>query len=148
MTHHDTKKDLPVHVILGAGDYTKIKTQERVRVGKLGEQIAQFNRLGWLVTSPRPESGLISMMCSKTLVHDDKNLCNLDVLGVREGHVRRDEVVCDEFEGQLSQSPEGWHETNLFWKKIHLPLDANTSGSLGRLDSLLHNLKRDDQFNT
>ena len=26
---HDTKKDLPVHVILGAGDYTKIKTQER-----------------------------------------------------------------------------------------------------------------------
>ena len=28
-----TKKKLPVHVILGAGDYTKIKTQERARVG-------------------------------------------------------------------------------------------------------------------
>ena len=24
ITDHDTKKDLPVHVILGAGDYTKI----------------------------------------------------------------------------------------------------------------------------
>ena len=28
ITDHDTKKDLPVHVILGAGDYTKIKTRE------------------------------------------------------------------------------------------------------------------------
>ena len=29
ITDHDTKRDLPVHVILGAGDYAKIKTQER-----------------------------------------------------------------------------------------------------------------------
>ena len=32
ITDHDTKKDLPVHVILGAVDYTKIKTQGRARV--------------------------------------------------------------------------------------------------------------------
>ena len=41
ITDHDTKKDLPVHVILGAGDYTKIKTQERSRVGQPGEPIAE-----------------------------------------------------------------------------------------------------------
>ena len=27
ITDHDTERDLPVHVILGAGNYTKIKTQ-------------------------------------------------------------------------------------------------------------------------
>ena len=36
----DTKKELLVHVILGAGDFTKIKTQEGARVGQPGEPIA------------------------------------------------------------------------------------------------------------
>ena len=52
ITDHDTKKDLPVQVTLGAGDYTKIKTQERARVGQPGEPIAQLTRLGWVVISP------------------------------------------------------------------------------------------------
>ena len=88
------------------------------------------------------------MIFSKTSVHDYENLCSLDVLGVKEGHVRRDEVVYDDFKKQISQSPEGWYETSLFWKEKHPPLDTNKSGSLGRLNSLLHNLKRNDQFNT
>ena len=57
ITDHDTKKDLPVHAILGAGDYTKIKTQERVTVGQPGEPIAELTRLGWVVISPGQESG-------------------------------------------------------------------------------------------
>ena len=63
------------------------------------------------------------MMFSKTSVHDYENLCNLDVLEAKEEHVRRDGVVYDEFKKQLSQS-------------------------LGRLNSLLNYLKRNDQFNT
>ena len=47
----DTKKELLVHVILGAGDYTKIKTQERARVGQPGEPIAELTKLGWVVIS-------------------------------------------------------------------------------------------------
>ena len=107
ITDHDTKKDLPVHVILVAGDYTKIKTQERARVGQPGELIAGLTRLGSVVISPGQESGLINMMFSKTSVHDYENLCSLDVLGVKEEHVTRDEIVYDEFKKQLSQSPEG-----------------------------------------
>lgn len=30
----DTKNELPVHVIIGAGNYTKAKSQERARVGE------------------------------------------------------------------------------------------------------------------
>ena len=47
-----------------------------------------------------------------------------------------------------SQSPEDWYEANLFWKEKHAPLDTSNSGSLGQLNSLLHNLERNDQFNT
>ena len=98
--------------------------------------------------SPGQESGLTNMMFSKTSVHYYENLCSLDVLEVKEEHVRRDEVVYGEFKKQLSQSLEGWCETNLFWKEKHPALDTNNSGSLGQLNSLLNNLKRNDQFNT
>ena len=47
-----------------------------------------------------------------------------------------------------NQSLEGWYEKNLFWKEKHPPLDTNKSRSLVRLNSLVHNLKRNDQFNT
>ena len=97
---------------------------------------------------PRPRGWSDKYDVSKTSVHDYENLCRLDVLGAKEEHVRRDEVWYDEFAKQLSQSPEEWHETNLLWKEKNPPLDANKSGSLGRLNSLLHNLKRNDQFNT
>ena len=130
ITDHDTKKDLPVHVILGAVDYTKIKTQGRARVRQSGEVIAELTRLGWVVISPGQGSGLTNMMFSKISVHNYENHCSLNVLGVKEEHVRRDEVVCGEFKKQLSRSPEGWYEANLFWQEKHPPLDPSKSGSL------------------
>ena len=97
ITDHDTKKDLPVHVILGAGDYTKIKTQERSRVGQPGEPIAEMTRLDWVVISPGQESGLINIMFCKTSVDDYENLCSIDVVRVKEEHVRQEKVVYGEF---------------------------------------------------
>ena len=44
----DTKTELPIHVILGVGDYTKIKTQEEDRLGQPGEPIAELQSLGGL----------------------------------------------------------------------------------------------------
>ena len=66
-----------------------------------------------MLISPGQESGLTNMMFSKTSIYDYENLCSLDVLGVKEKHVRRDEVMYDEFKKRLSQSAEGWYETNL-----------------------------------
>ena len=34
----ETKKSLPIHVVLGSGEYARVKTQERPRVGKGGSQ--------------------------------------------------------------------------------------------------------------
>ena len=66
----DTKKELPVHVILGAGDYTKIKTQERARVGQPGEPIAELTKLGWVVIFPGQETSVLKRrsMTMKTYV--------------------------------------------------------------------------------
>ena len=143
----DTKKELPVHVILKAGDYTKIKTQERARVGQPGEPIAELTKLGWVVILPVQETSVTKMLFSKTSIHDYENLCNLDVLGVKDEHTNRDGKIYDEFQKQPVGSDEGWYETNLIWKEKY-PLNNNKSGSLGKLNNLLSNLSRNDQLST
>ena len=85
----DTKKELPVHVILRAGDYTKIKTRERARFGQPEEPIAELTKLGWVVVSSGQETSVTKMLFSKTSVHDYENLCNLDVLGVKDEHAKK-----------------------------------------------------------
>ena len=75
-------------MILGAGDYTKIKTQERARVGQPGEPIAELTKLGWVVISPGQETSITKMLFSKTAIHDYENLCNLDVVGIKDEHTK------------------------------------------------------------
>ena len=103
----DTKKELPVHVILGAGDYTKVKTQERARVGQPGEPIAELTKVGWVVISPGQETSVTKMLLSKTSVHDYENLCNLNVLGVKDEHTNKEGKIFDEFQKQLVRSDKG-----------------------------------------
>ena len=143
-----TKKELPFHVILGAGDYLKFKNQKRARVGEPGEPIAEMIKLGWIVIYPGQETFVTKMLFSKTSVHDCENLCNLDVLGVNDEHRNRDEKIYNEFQKQLARIDAKWYETNLIWKEKHPPLNNNKSGSLGRLNNLLHNLSRDNQLET
>ena len=47
----DKKTELPIHLVFGASDYTKIKIQEMPRVGKLGEPVAELTRFGWVLMS-------------------------------------------------------------------------------------------------
>ena len=48
----DSKPYLPIHLILGASEYTGIKTSEPRRVGRLGEPVAEKTKLGWTIMSP------------------------------------------------------------------------------------------------
>jgi len=52
------KQMLPVHIILGANDFAKISTGERLRVGRLGDPAAEFTRFGWTIMSPGADSEL------------------------------------------------------------------------------------------
>ena len=55
------KSLLPVHVILRASDYAKIKTREAQRTGAIGEPVAEYTRFGWAILSPGSEADLDSM---------------------------------------------------------------------------------------
>ena len=55
----DPKVVLPVHIILGVNDYTKIEMQERPRIGLEGEPVAELTKLGWVVVSPGNNSEVI-----------------------------------------------------------------------------------------
>ena len=142
---HDPKSELPVQVILSISDYTKIKTQERPRVGLPGESIAELTKFGWVIISPGQESGVTNIFFSKTFLRDYEKLCSLDCLGIEK---RRDDsnYVYEEFKKQLGCGPGGFYETNLIWKDNHPPLKNNKSNSLGRLSSLVINLTHRNQL--
>jgi len=52
MDDYDDKDLLPVHIILGANEYAKIRTNENLRVGQTGEPVAEHTKLGWSLMSP------------------------------------------------------------------------------------------------
>ena len=60
MDDMDTKEFLPVHIILGVCDYTKIKTETAPLVGSANEPIAEKTRFGWTIIAPGKEVDLVT----------------------------------------------------------------------------------------
>ena len=139
----DTKKELPVQIILGASDYSRIKTSTGTRVGNPGEPIAEYTRLGWTLMSPGKVGEHESMMLTRSTIEDYSQLCALDVLGLEDKPDGDQSTVYDEFKEQLVRSKEGWYETKLPWKANHTKLPNIKEESLGRLNSLVKQLQKD-----
>ena len=49
--------------------------------------------MSWVIMSPGRESDLVSSLYTRTSVSDFDRLCDIDVLGVEENHLRHDENV-------------------------------------------------------
>ena len=116
-----------VHLILGTNEYAKIKTGTRPRIGRPGEPVAEYTRLGWTITSPGKELDFGNMFLTQTSAIDYEELCKLDVLGLKEKPSGDQETLYEEFKEQLSRSAKGWYETRLPWKGNHPPLTNNRS---------------------
>ena len=142
MDDTDVKKELPVHLILGTGEYAQIKTEPTPKIGKPGEPIADLMTLGWIIMSPGSEPNLTNMFLTQTSAVDYDALCRLDVLGLQDQPAGDQDVVCEEFKEQLVRNPEGWYETGLRWKGNHPPLPDNQHGSLRRLQNLARKLEK------
>ena len=117
----DAKDQLPVHIILGANDFAKIRTGERLCVGPRGDPVAEFTRLGWAIMSPGADRDVSHGYLAVSATTDYDNLCALDVLGLADTTGDQD-CVFGEFKEQLTRSEEGWYETALPWKGNHPPL--------------------------
>ena len=144
MTDKDDKAELPVHLVIGANEYTKIKTETSPKIGRQGEPIAEKTKFGWTIMSPGKEVNLNEMFMTQTSSADYEKLCRLDVLGLEDSPTGEQDEVYKEFQEQLQRSSERWYETTLPWKGNHPPLPNNKSGSLRRFNSLVRKLERSD----
>ena len=84
MDEFQTKGVLPIHVILGASDFTKIKTKEALRIGKIGDPIVELAKLRWIIISPGKESNYSHFLLKTSAFNSYEELCSLDVLGIPE----------------------------------------------------------------
>jgi hypothetical protein len=141
MADVDEKPQLPIHLILGASEYAKVKTATKTQVGQPGEPVAELTKFGSTLLSPGTEDDLTKTLFAKSSVEDYRKLCDLDVLGL-ENQLDGYETVCQDFKDQLTQSPEGWYKTGLLWKPNTDSLPSNKAGSLARLDKLVLKLDK------
>ena len=139
----DTKASLPVHVVLGSGEYARIKTETKPRIGQENDPIAELTKFGWFLMSPGKEFDKNTMLLTQTSQSNYEDLCRLDVLGLRDIADHDQSMVFDEFKERLTRSPEGWYETTLPWKANHAELPSNKEGSLKRLKNLSRKLQRE-----
>ena len=135
-----TKHVLPIHVVLGSGEYAKIKTQTKPRIGQQNEPVAELTKFGWFVMSPGTEIEKSTIMLTQASQRDYE-----DVLGLADAPEHDQNTVHAEFKEQLERSPEGWYETGLPWKSNHPELLNNKQGSLNRLENLSRRLERKGQ---
>ena len=138
----DTKEQLPVHVVLGSGEYARIKTETKPHIGRDGDPVAEKTKLGWFLMSPGQEYDHNRMLLTQTSQTDYEELCRLDILGLADSHEHDQRAVYDEFKEQLVRSEEGWYETGLPWRGGHPDLPSNKQGSIRRLSSLNKKLER------
>ena len=85
------------------------------------------------------------MLFFKTSLHDYERLCSLDCLSIEE---RQDDsnYAYERFQKQSGREPGDFYEPNLTWKDNHPALKNNKSNSLGRLSSLVKNLRHRNQL--
>ena len=87
-TEEATRSDtMPVHVILGAADYQRIRTTEPLILGVDPDKDpgAEFTMLGWTVYGSRPVTEGVTaekQFLLTTGQEEFEKLCSLDVLGI------------------------------------------------------------------
>ena len=62
----DEKPELPIHMVIGASGFTKIKTPSKQRIGNPGEPVAQLTSHGWALISPGHEADLSKVFLTKS----------------------------------------------------------------------------------
>ena len=70
MEDTDTKSQLPVHIILGASEYAKIKTRKSQRTGAMGQPVAEHTRFGWTIMTSGGEANLDNAFLTQTAMTD------------------------------------------------------------------------------
>ena len=139
-------ESMPVHIILGAADYQRIRTTEPLILGADPDKDpgAEFTMLGWTIYGRQlmTESGAEKQFFLKSGQEEFEKLCSLDVLGIADRETKEDSRIHEDFLQQLTKTPDGHYETKLPWKADHVALPSNKSLSAARLNSTVRRLER------
>lgn len=146
MDDKDIKPQLPIHLVLGASGYTRIKTSTSPKMALSGQPVAEKTTLGWTIMSPGHQHEASNTFLTQATSVDFEQLCCLHVLGLANSSTNDQDVVHSEFKEQLICHPDGYYQTSLPWKGSHPPLPSNKTGSLKRLQQLLRKLKRTNTY--
>ena len=84
------KLELTVRVMLGVSDYTRVKMQERPRVGLRGEPMAELTKLRSVILSFGKESASTSILFTRTSLYDYKNLCSCRLHSLTKNLIQSD----------------------------------------------------------
>ena len=134
----DNRKQIPIHVVLGASDYAAIKTTTAQKVRLPGQPVAEKTLLGWTIMSPGREDEGEPILLTQSMITDYEQLCALDVLGLVDTH--------EEDQHAVYQDGAGWYQTELPWKGNHPKLPTNEKNSKKRLDQLIWKLEKNKQY--
>ena len=126
MDDKDAKLQLPIHLVLGASEYARIKT----RIELSGQPVAEKTTLAWTMMSPGLENETSTIFLTLATRVDFEQLCHLDIHGLANCSINDQDVVYSEFKEQLIHHLDTHYETGLPWKGSHPLLPTNKSGSL------------------
>ena len=86
MNDNDVKDSLPVHVILGSGEYAKIKTQTKPRIGSEKAPIVELTKFGWFLMVLGTNSTAMSCCSLRPPKLNMKNYVDLMFSGSKTHH--------------------------------------------------------------
>lgn len=92
-------------IILGASEYSRIKTDTKPRIGEPFGPIAEFTTGGWAMMSAGKETSLFS----RSSAVDSEQLCSLDVLGLEDRPETDQTNLREELIKQFNRSGERWY---------------------------------------
>ena len=143
----DTEEDkLPIHIILGAADYQRIKTTEPPVLGPNPDVDpgAEFTMLGWTLTGKTVEvdteaEKLFMTLSPKT---EFEQMCSIEVLGLADIDGRLDKEFHEHFQEKLVRLDDGTYSTRLPWKPEIVKVPTNKELAIGRLYSTTRRLEK------
>ena len=66
MDREDMKAKLPIHIVLEASNYAKIKTENKPKIGRHWETVAELTQFGWTIMSPVKQVDISNMFVTQT----------------------------------------------------------------------------------
>jgi hypothetical protein len=145
-SEEETKGELiPVHIILGAADYQRVRTTAPPVLGNDPDKDpgAEFTKLGWTMYGQHVEAegSVEKQFLLQSGTEEFAKLCNLDILGVADAKSENTQIH-EEFLEQLTRNEHGHYETRLPWKEDQVPLPMNRNLSKARLEGTVKKLER------